>query len=61
MPESPKMKKVKDVIDENGKVKTEERNVFSSPQSKIEQEKIKKIKHKPDPFENQLLEKKKEI
>ena len=41
VPEPPKNKQVKDIVDENGKVKTEERNICSNSQSKIEKEKLK--------------------
>lgn len=34
--EKPVKKFVKDVVDQNGKVKTEERNICTNPQSKLE-------------------------
>ena len=45
--DKPRARQVKDVIDENGRVKTENRNISSTPQKKVDLEKIKNYKHMP--------------
>ena len=49
------------MVDENGKVKTEERNICTNPQSKVEKEKLKEIKYVHDPYKNYLKVEKEEM
>ena len=49
------------MVDENGKVRTEERNICTNPQSKVEKEKLKEIKYVHDPYKNYLKVEKEEM